>query len=83
MDEKKLYTFTETCEILRIKRSSLSRYLRLGSIGCYRPAGKMRCLFSQAHIDDFLRESERKPVYKLVEELRALLLQAAGKGGEK
>ena len=55
-DEKKLYTFTEAKEILRMGKTHLYELLRSGRIGHYKVDGKY--LISGAELEKFLKESE-------------------------
>lgn len=88
MDEK-LYTMTETCAQLGIKRRTLCRFLESGAVAHYRPSGRAgrgsKVMFSRKHLDDFLKQVEQKSVYdhvqemvRLIGELREQLAAAVG-----
>ena len=55
-DEKKLYTFAEARELLRVGKTHLYELLRSGRIDHYKLAGKY--FISGAELEKFLKERE-------------------------
>ncbi|MEL7562611.1 helix-turn-helix domain-containing protein [Dehalogenimonas sp. 4OHTPN] len=61
MNDKDMLTIEEVESEFSLKRSTLYRYVRLGSITPYRKAGDRRSYFKRAEIEGLVGFHPRKP----------------------